>query len=165
MRNSARRGWNGAILLGLPDEVGASQEGINLQENAEGIVGFATSLILQTDAPAQNEDNDEPSLRQTQSILAISYILQTLPAPLTLSDSALAILTSADMWELVSTEQPAMLRRAIYELLGSMVERKEDLVSDGLQTIAGWVLRNCWGETDGWAGIIAFLRRESFVSV
>lgn len=141
----------------------APVEGINLQANAEGIVGFATSLILPTGAPASNEDNDDPTVRQTQSILAISYILQTLPAPLALSESCLAILTSADIWELVSTDQPAMLRRALYELLGSMVERTEDLVGDGLQTIAGWVLRNCWSETDGWAGIIAFLRRQYIV--
>lgn len=79
-----------------------------------------------------------------------------------------------------------MVRRALYELLGAIVARKEDLMivsqdekvkeeeaegddeeeddgeenDDRLRTISRLVLENCWTEEEGWPGIIAFLRRE-----
>ncbi|GAA5836983.1 hypothetical protein JCM11251_004464 [Rhodosporidiobolus azoricus] len=80
-------------------------------------------------------------------------------------------------------EQPVMVRRAAYEVLEAIVGRKEELLvreeaqdeengEEGeeddehehdadvmLSTVSSKVLANCWAEEEGWAGIIAFLRR------
>jgi hypothetical protein len=137
---------------------------VSLTEHAESILEFAGALVL-APAPDANavEPTDDPSLVKTQALRAVSYLLATLPSPLPLSESALAILTNKELWELVKPEEPAALRRALYEVLGAAAERKEeDLLSadGGVKIIAGKVLRYCWGEDEGWAGVIAFLRRE-----
>lgn len=76
-------------------------------------------------------------------------------------------------------EQPQMVRRAVYELLGAVAGRSEDLLTEAPGTdgedeaegdgdeggkvaqIAARVLGNCWTEPEGWPGIVAFLRRAS----
>lgn len=162
VRNAARRGWDAVALLSPAVEGAEGVEGIQLEEHAENIMTFAGTLVLPREASV--EEDDDPSVRQTQGLLAIAYLLQKVPSPLPLSEDTLAILTKPELWELVRPSEPAMLRRAMYELLGTMVERQEeDLVGsseDGLTVIAGWVMRNCWGDDDGWAGVVAFLRRE-----
>ena len=81
--------------------------------------------------------------------------------PFPLSDDALSFLATSELWCLVRPDEPASLRRAMYELLGAVVERSEGLLGEeGVKIVAGWVMRSCWGEDEGWAGVVAFLRRE-----
>lgn len=157
------------MLVAPPSEEGEEQadapEGISLHEHGESIFDFAAGLVL---APAATPDpgaeaTDDPSLVKTQALLALSYLLSTLPSPLPLADETQAVLANEELWELASPEQPAALRRALYEVLGAVAARKNDELlggAEGLKVVSSQVLRNCWGEDEGWAGVIAFLRRE-----
>lgn len=158
MRSAAKRGWEAVVLTAGPVE---GKEGIDLLESAEGIMEFASNLVLQSSD--QEDPDDDPSLRKAQASLAIAYLLETLPAPLTLGETFSSFFTSVSLWELVRPEEPAALRRAIYELLRTIVARSEvDILAEneGVQTVAGRVMRFCWSEDEGWAGVIMFLRSE-----
>lgn len=188
VRTVAKRSWEAAVKAG---EVAAEQqqqqeagqqgeqqghEGINLLEHAEPIFKFAASLILAppptpsgpseaavADAAASAEA-DQAALK-TQALLLLSSLLAVLPSPLPLSDEALDLLSSEELWDHADPEwQPSKgLRRALYELLGAAVGRKGEKLLEREETVAivaQRVLRLCWGEDEGWAGVIAFLRRE-----
>lgn len=160
VRSVARRGWDSVVVL-----PGAAEgaEGVRLEEHAGQIVEFSAGLVLPAEE-ALNTDSDDPTLLKTQALLALSYLLSTLPSPLPLPEDALSFLATSDLWSLVRPEEPASLRRAMYELLGAVVERSEELLGqEGVKIVAGWVMRSCWGEDEGWAGVIAFLRRESAI--
>ncbi|BGO97992.1 E3 ubiquitin-protein ligase listerin [Rhodotorula toruloides] len=201
IRREARGSWD-AVLLPLSTAAAEEKEGINLVEQADAIASFCFSVIFGgasqtapssgTDTPTSSSDSTEdPGFLRTSSILALSYLLSTLPSPLALSEDTLSTLTGEQMWDLVVRnepssgvkEQPQMVRRAMYELLGAIVGRKEEeLLVEAeksvkgeeedaedeeeeedrearLQGVAVRVLANCWAEEDGWPGIIAFLRR------
>lgn len=161
VRSSARRGWESVVRLPGKE----SGEGVQLEEYAQLVMDFAQGLALPAVAVAQSDDTDDPSLLKTQAVLAISYLLSTLRSPLPLTTDSLEFLVQPNLWDLSRPDEPASLRRAMYELLGSIVDRPtEDIlgsVEEGLATVAARVLRHCWGEDQGWAGIVAFLRRES----
>lgn len=134
-------------------------EGAGLVEHAGQIVEFAAALVLPVEETVT--DSDDPSLLKTQALLTLSYLVSTLPSPFPLSDDALSFLATSELWCLVRPDEPASLRRAMYELLGAVVERSEGLLGEeGVKIVAGWVMRSCWGEDEGWAGVVAFLRRE-----
>ncbi|GAA6012470.1 hypothetical protein JCM10207_007100 [Rhodosporidiobolus poonsookiae] len=211
VRREARRSWEGVQRVLRPAEVEGEEQAdeeaeerpaLDLAEQGEPIAGFALSLILGgassgTDtpggAPSAPAEIEDPAFLRTSALLALSYLLGTLPAPLALSENTLIALTSGEFWSLVERasedprrsgmagEQPAMVRRAAYEVLGALVGRKEELLLSGekdaekegeeeqddededpeekLRVVAQKVLANCWGEEEGWPGIIAFLRR------
>ncbi|BGP30376.1 hypothetical protein JCM10296v2_002130 [Rhodotorula toruloides] len=201
IRREARGSWD-AVLLPFSSTAAEEKEGINLFEQADAIASFCFSVILGgtgqpapssgTDTPTYSSDSTEdPAFLRTSALLALSYLLSTLPSPLALSEDTISTLTGEQMWDLVVRndpssgvkEQPQMVRRAMYELLGAIVGRKEEeLLVEAeksvkgeeedaeeeeeeedrearLQGIAVRVLANCWAEEDGWPGIIAFLRR------
>ncbi|BGP23081.1 ubiquitin-protein ligase E3 [Rhodotorula toruloides] len=204
IRREARGSWDAVLLpLSTEAESAAEKEGINLVEQADSIASFCFSVILGgatqpvpssgTDTPTSASDlTEDPAFLRTSAILALSYLVSTLPSPFALSEDTLSTLTGEQMWELVvrnepssgTREQPQMVRRAMYELLGAIVGTKADeLLAEAEKTveaegenaededeeedarearltgIAVRVLANCWAEEDGWPGILAFLRR------
>lgn len=175
---------------GDADDGAAEQVGIRLAEHAESIASFSKSLILlptpppSTDPLEVHSAEEDPAILKTQALLALSYLLKVLPLPISssLSNDALEFLRTDDVWSLLDINGPAMMRRAGYELLGAIVERtdldilgvaepdevvedeeeeREEDAETGVDVVTKWVLENCWSEEEGWAGIIAFLRRES----
>lgn len=182
VRAAAKRGWEG-VLLSDEEGEGADAEGLKLKDHAEDIFTFASSHIFSpssssaplppaaTEAAAQDAETsssaDLAALR-TQSLLLLSHLLSpsVLPTPLPLSPESLQILSSEKLWDLANpADQPAALRRALYELLGTVSAREEMLLESkqegNVGIVAGRVMRYCWGEDEGWAGVVAFLRRES----
>ncbi|GAA5950000.1 hypothetical protein JCM21900_001361 [Sporobolomyces salmonicolor] len=197
VRREARRSWDAVVLPLSSDEGKEQMEGISLIEQAEPIVGFAFSLILgpgtssSSDTPPTSDGAsapEDPAFLRTSALHALSYLLSILPWPLPLEESAIETLLSEEMWELVvvrgqertgEREQPPMVRRGLYELLGTIAGRKEDLlVREGgqeeegqeeeeeeeakdqrLRVVSRLVLENCWVEEEGWPGIISWLRR------
>ncbi|KAI5475113.1 ubiquitin-protein ligase E3 [Pseudohyphozyma bogoriensis] len=155
VRSVAKRCWDGAVLL-PGRESKEEEEGIDLLEHAESIFGFATGLVLAP--PAPQSDDEDTSLPRTQALHTISALLEVLPTPLPLSTDALGFFQDESLWDLVGDEVAA-LRRATYELLGALVARTEGLLDENVGVVASKVLKSCWGETEGWAGVIAFLRR------
>jgi hypothetical protein len=183
------------------EEAETETEGVNLLDSAESIANFALAIALGhsqnsssgsggTDTPQEIED---PAFLRTSSLLSLAYLLRTLPAPLPLSENVVDALTGQELWSLLDrsgdarrvgpeVEQPAMVRRAGYEVLEALAAREEEELvqaekgengeddeedeeehehdsEERLRTVASKVLENCWGEDDGWAGIVAFLRR------
>ncbi|GAA5860656.1 hypothetical protein JCM8547_005490 [Rhodosporidiobolus lusitaniae] len=213
VRREAKRSWESVLLPLAPpmtadggsEEVAEEKEGIDLVENAESLAGFALSIVRGgsssfsgTDTPIpgtptpSSADLEDPAFLRTSALLALSYLLSTLPCPLPLSEGAVAAILGEELWSLVErgetdqrqspkkvTEQPPMVRRAVYEMLEALAGRKEELLVQGmgekgdddgeeeddvdgvtrLRIVSSKVLANCWGEEDGWAGIVAFLRR------
>ncbi|KDE03065.1 hypothetical protein MVLG_06425 [Microbotryum lychnidis-dioicae p1A1 Lamole] len=167
VRSAARRSWDSVVLPNDQKLASAREtdqvEGIDLQEHAESILDYATRLILTPHSvPKTGDESDDPSLLKMQALLAISSLLSSLPSPLPLSETALDFLTSQDLWELTKSSEPAALRRALYELLGAATGRTDDELlakNDGITRIAHSVLKECWDEDEGWAGIVSFLRR------
>ncbi|SCV69490.1 BQ2448_2510 [Microbotryum intermedium] len=167
VRSAARRSWDSVVLPNDKKPALEAEtepiEGIDLQEHAENILDFAAGLILTpASEPKAGDELDDPSLLKTQALLATSSLLSTLPLPLPLSKTALDFLTTRDLWQLTKSSEPAALRRALYELLGAATGRTDvELLArnDGIRTIAHSVLKECWDEDEGWAGIISFLRR------
>ncbi|GAA5859119.1 hypothetical protein JCM1840_003760 [Sporobolomyces johnsonii] len=196
VRREARRSWD-AVILPLSNDEGKEQtEGISLLEQAEPIAGFAFSLILgpgtspSSDTPSTSDGAsapEDPAFLRTSALHALSYLLSILPSPLPLEESTVETLLSEEMWELVvvrgqertgEREQPPMVRRGLYELLGTIAGRKEDLLvragreeeegeeededeakDQRLRVVSRLVLENCWAEEEGWPGIISWLRR------
>ncbi|GAA5913647.1 hypothetical protein JCM6882_008707 [Rhodosporidiobolus microsporus] len=210
VRREAKRSWDAVVLPLERATAGGDEdqpEGIDLVENAEPIAGYALGAILGgaassgVDTPgtgsATPADVEDPAFLRTSALLAISYLLNTLPSPLPLPEGIVDALTSDEFWSLIETagsgrdarhtgekEQPVMVRKAAYEVLESLVGRKEELLVQDvaareeekddededdeeeekvgearLKTVAAKVLAHCWGEEDGWTGIVAFLRR------
>ncbi|GAA6034281.1 hypothetical protein JCM8097_003822 [Rhodosporidiobolus ruineniae] len=219
VRREAKRSWDAVLVSpqAAPaveeDEQRLEPEGIVLAEHADPIANFALAIVLGSGAsPSSGTDTpggasssagadavEDPAFLRTSAVLALSYLLETLPAPLALEEDVVDALTGAEMWSLVersegdprrgglkgAREQPPMVRRAIYEMLGALVRRTEEILvlekkdkaaagegeaDEGdeddedepearLTTIASKVLANCWAEEEGWPGIIAFLRR------
>ncbi|KPV76129.1 uncharacterized protein RHOBADRAFT_53112, partial [Rhodotorula graminis WP1] len=179
-------------------------EGISLVEHADDIASFCFSVIL---GPAESSaqsgtstplggspapaaaaaEQEDPAFLRTSALLALASLVASLPSPLPLSRDTLDTLTSDDMFDLVvraepglrQREQPQMVRRAVYELLGAFVGRPEELLADTAPSasaneddgegedeesgkvaqVAARVLGNCWSEPEGWPGIVGFLRR------
>lgn len=175
VRSAAKRSWD-AVLLGEGAEEGA--ERLLLKDHAEAVFNFAVEHIISPSTPnhpagataaaqadAEASSSADLAALRTQSLLTISHLLSpnTLPSPLPLQQDSLAVLTDPKVWHLADpAASPAALRRALYELLGAIAAREESLLEndeDGVKTVAGQVLRYCWGEDEGWAGVIAFLRR------
>ncbi|GAA5992433.1 hypothetical protein JCM10908_000814 [Rhodotorula pacifica] len=205
VRRDARASWDAVTLPdGSSFEGGDDKAGINLVEHADSIASFAFSVILgnggsfsaaggadtplSESAPTQATGED-PAFLRTSAISALAYLVQTLPAPLPLSAETVETLTGDDLWDLLvrstvpgAREQPGMVRKVLYDLLGAIVNRKDEellLVSSDdstnadadesaddepdresrLRGIASRVLANCWEDEDGWPSIIHFLRR------
>ncbi|GJN88290.1 hypothetical protein Rhopal_001255-T1 [Rhodotorula paludigena] len=200
VRREAKASWDAVLLSAqAASEAEDEVEGVQLAEHADSIAAFAFSVVLggshgpdsgggpsasgaSTPSAAEPED---PAFLRTSALSSLAYLVSSLPAPLPLSSDTLDTLLGEQLWDLVSRaepgsrtkEQPAMVRRAMYELLEAVVVREEDLLSaptraeeegdadeedeDGsrLSMIAARVLGNCWNEEDGWPGIVAFLRR------
>ncbi|GAA5851231.1 hypothetical protein JCM9279_007491 [Rhodotorula babjevae] len=184
-------------------------EGISVVEHADDIASFCFSVILGGSEPSAQSgtstplgassapaaaaaaaaEQEDPAFLRTSALLALASLVASLPSPLPLSRDTLDTLTSDDMFDLVvraepgsrQREQPQMVRRAVYELLGAIVGRSEELLADTAPSasasaneddgeggddeggkvaqIAARVLGNCWSEPEGWPGIVAFLRR------
>jgi hypothetical protein len=193
VRNTAKRCWDNLVVLpaSVVSEERTSIGGIGLIEHAESILLFARSLILlpifvPSLDPLTDSTEEDPSLLRTQALLTLSYLLKTLPAPLSdhFSKKSLKLFKAEELWTLVDANGPAILRRAAYELLGSIAERsdhdilgeaeerdaddeddeddedEEDDQDSGVEMVAKYVMQHCWGEEEGWAGVIAFLRSE-----
>jgi hypothetical protein len=199
VRNQAHRTWE-SVLLPLEDankqkeedteETAESPEGINLVEQAESVTQFAFSLILGSSSNETwgSDTPEDPAFLRTSALSALVYLMQKLPSPLPLEDNTVETLMGDELWDMLAVrdqertgerEQPKMVRKALYELLGAVSARKEDLMvvdsgeqqkeeeeddrdenDDRLRTISRLVLENCWTEEEGWPGIITFLRRE-----
>ncbi|KAG0655711.1 hypothetical protein C6P46_000745 [Rhodotorula mucilaginosa] len=194
VRRDARASWDAVVSIATnarAEEDSTEEEGINLVEHADSIASFAFSVILgnganvggadtplgdaPTPAAAQNED---PAFLRTSAISTLAYLVQTLPPPLALSPETIETLTGEDLWDLLtrstepgSREQPGMVRKALYDLLGAIVARKDQELllgdsaaepdadeSDRLRVVASRVLANCWEDEEGWPSIILFLR-------
>ncbi|GAA6054199.1 hypothetical protein JCM3770_002829 [Rhodotorula araucariae] len=199
VRREAKASWDavqrGESAAERADDGDEAREGISLVEHADAIASFCFSVILggsdpsapsgtstplgASAAPVQSEPED-PAFLRTSALLALASLVGSLPAPLPLSRETLDTLTSEEIFDLVvraepgsrQKEQPQMVRRAVYELLGALVARSEDLLAETagkdeepdedsgkVAQIAARVLANCWTEEEGWPGIIAFLRR------
>ncbi|GAA5947534.1 hypothetical protein JCM3765_001719 [Sporobolomyces pararoseus] len=202
VRSQAYRTWE-SVLLPLDTSVDEKEEeevepreGINLVDQAESVTQFAFSLILgsPTSETSGTDTPEDPAFLRTSAISALVYLMQKLPSPLPLEPGTVETLMGEELWDMLAVrdqertgerEQPKMVRRALYELLGSIVARKEDLMivsrdekgtdektggdvdeeddgeenDDRLRTISRLVLENCWTEEEGWPGTIAFLRR------
>lgn len=171
VRASAKRSWDGILLRdrdatdGAEDTSDAAQpQGIKLVDHAASILDFSAGNIFSGDQPGDSAAVADHALVKSQSVLAVSYLLQNLPSPLPLPEKLLGFFVNEDLWDMLRLESPGHLRRALYELLGSAADRAaEGLLEreDGIDTIAATVLENCWQETDGWPGIIGFLRSQS----
>lgn len=174
VRMAANRSWASVVQTGNIQEDTEAEAGIDLAEQAQPIFGFAFHHILappvstSRDAEggaAETEAEADAAALKTQSLLLLASLLSSLPSPLPLEQDIIALFSSAELWDLADPqEQPsAALRRALYQLLGAASERKEEtlLEAEGsVEMVAARVLKSCWGEDEGWAGIIAFLRRE-----
>ncbi|GAA5944519.1 ubiquitin-protein ligase RKR1 [Sporobolomyces koalae] len=192
VRNQAYRTWESVLSPATEASEGSDAEGINLVEQAEAITQFAFSLVLgspQSDTSGSDTPED-PAFLRTSAISALVYLLQKLPTPLPLEEGTIETLLSEELWEMLTVrdqektgerEQPKMVRRALYELLGAIASRQEDLLivtgnertdaeedadetadeqsDERLRVISCLVLDNCWTEEEGWPGIIGFLRR------
>ena len=191
IRNQAYRTWE-SVLLPLVDETSEDAvEGIKLVEQAEPVTQFAFSLILGSPSndSSGSDTPEDPAFLRTSAISSLVYLLQKLPSPLPLEESTIETLTGDEIWDMLTVrdqertgekEQPKIVRRALYELLGAFAGRKEDLLvlpredndagaddeeeeeeenDDRLRNISRLVLDNCWAEEEGWPGIISFLRR------
>ncbi|GAA5904173.1 ubiquitin-protein ligase RKR1 [Sporobolomyces salmoneus] len=191
LRNQAFRTFESVLLpisTSAEQEEVEESEGINLVEQAESVTQFAFSLILgspSNDTPG-SETPEDPAFLRTSAISALVYLMQKLPRPLPLEENTIETLMGEEMWDMLAVrdqertgekEQPKMVRRALYELLGAVVARDEDLMiiprkdeeeeeggdeeenDERLRTISRLVLENCWTEEEGWPGIIGFLRR------
>ncbi|GAA5999438.1 ubiquitin-protein ligase RKR1 [Rhodotorula paludigena] len=199
VRREAKASWDAVLVSAqAASEAEDEVEGVQLAEHADSIAAFAFSVVLGgshgdsgggpsasgASTPSAAEP-DDPAFLRTSALSSLAYLLSSLPAPLPLSTDTLDTLLGEQLWDLVSRaepgsrtkEQPAMVRRAMYELLEAVVVREEDLLGaptraeeegeadeedeDGskLAMIAARVLGNCWNEEDGWPGIVAFLRR------
>ncbi|GAA5878216.1 hypothetical protein JCM16303_002689 [Sporobolomyces ruberrimus] len=200
VRNQAYRTWESVILpIEEPAQESTGEEpereGINVFEHGESITQFAFSLILgsPSDDISGSDSPEDPAFLRTSAISALVYLIQKLPSPLPLEAETVDTLMSEEIWDMLAVrdqertgekEQPKMVRRALYELLGALAARKEDLMvvsraekvadeeqraeendegeeenDDRLRTISRLVLENCWTEEEGWPGIIGFLRR------
>lgn len=172
IRATARRSWENVVREQETDQ-NAGDDRLPLTNHADDILSFSAGLILtRVDEQAQQQQADDTTLLKTQALLAVTYLLQKLQTPLPFESNSLRFFESPDLWNLVdptTAGSSAPLRRAVYELLGAIVARKEDhslLEQDSeetLQLVASRVLEHCWAEDEGWAGVIAFLRRESQV--
>lgn len=199
VRRDARASWDAVTRLGTGDE---QDEGINLVEHADSIASFAFSVILGNggafpaaggaDTPlgeTPSTPGEDPAFLRTAAITALAYLVQTLPSPLPLSAETIETLTGEDLWDLLTRsiapgarEQPGMVRKALYDLLGAIVGRQgEELLlvsgdascdatgdesadesggNSRLREIAARVLGNCWDDEEGWPSIVLFLRSE-----
>ncbi|BGP46344.1 hypothetical protein JCM10450v2_002186 [Rhodotorula kratochvilovae] len=195
VRREAKASWDAVQRTEPAAEGDEPAEGISLVEHADAIAGFCFSVILggsdpsapsgtstplgASPAAAQSEPED-PAFLRTSALLALASLVGSLPSPLPLARETLDTLASEEIFDLVvraepgsrQKEQPQMVRRAVYELLGALVGRSEDLLAETggddeeqdeeagkVAQIAARVLGNCWTEEEGWPGIIAFLRR------
>ncbi|GAA5853357.1 hypothetical protein JCM5353_007763 [Sporobolomyces roseus] len=189
IRNQAYRTWE-SVLLPNDNISEEPVEGIKLVEQSEPITQFAFSLILgsPSNESSGSDTPEDPAFLRTSAISALVYLLQKLPSPLPLEESTIETLTGEEIWDMLTVrdqertgerEQPKIVRRALYELLGAFASRTEDLLvlpreeidagegdedeedenDDRLRTISRLVLDNCWAEEEGWPGIISFLRR------
>ncbi|GAA5949321.1 hypothetical protein JCM10213_006714 [Rhodosporidiobolus nylandii] len=150
-------------------------------------VSSGPSSTSGTETP--NSEPEDPSFLRTSALLTLAHLLSSLPAPLPLPDPIVEALVGEELWSLVEraegdarrtgvSDQPQMVRRAAYEMLEALVEREEEILllpageeqgeededaaderERRLRTVAQKVLVNCWAEEEGWAGIVAFLRR------
>ncbi|KAK4053203.1 hypothetical protein OIV83_001938 [Microbotryomycetes sp. JL201] len=157
VRAIAKRSWQAVTT-----PIDAAELSINLAEHAASILDFAAGNIFSQSLSSSDTGTDEHALVKSQSVLAIAYLLSTLPSPLPIPEESLELFVSDELWDLVKAEQPVHLRRAMYELLGAATARTEEHLverNDGLQTIATRVLEHCWAEDEGWPGIIRFLQR------
>lgn len=198
VRRDARASWDAVVSIAT--DAGAdedsTEEGINLVEHADSIASFAFSVILGNgasaggadtplgDAPTPAVQNEDPAFLRTSAISTLAYLVQTLPPPLALSPESIETLTGEELWDLLtrsteagSREQPGMVRKALYDLLGAIVARKDEELllgsgdaaaaesevgeSDRLRGVASRVLANCWEDEEGWPSIILFLRSTS----
>ena len=193
VRRDARASWDAVVSIGADAsaEEDSTEEGINLVEHADSIASFAFSVILGSGASAGGADtplgdaptvqNEDPAFLRTSAISTLAYLVQSLPPPLVLSPETIETLTEEDLWDLLtrstepgSREQPGMVRKALYDLLGAIVARKDEELllgpgdsatpesesdeSDRLRGVASRVLANCWEDEEGWPSIILFLR-------
>lgn len=169
-------------------------EGIRLTDHAESILSFARSLIflptfIPSADPLVDAAEEDPALLRSQALLTLSHLLRILPSPLSnyFADRSLQLFKADEVWTLVDASGPSILRRSAYELLGSISERadydifgrrakeaeqdddgedeEEDEDQSGVLLVARYIMRHCWSEEEGWAGVIAFLRRAGFFHV
>ncbi|GAA5872634.1 hypothetical protein JCM3774_001869 [Rhodotorula dairenensis] len=199
VRRDARASWDAVTFSGAAAD--ESAEGIDLIEHADSIASFAFSVVLGNggalsaaggaDTPLSETPStagEDPAFLRTAAISALAYLVQTLPSPLPLSTETVETLTGEDLWDLLTRstvpgarEQPGMVRKALYDLLGAIVGREDeellliagDVSGDAeddesadepdsnsrLRGIAGRVLGNCWDDEEGWPSIVLFLRR------
>lgn len=168
IRSTARRSWDSVVrAVGEPT---AEDDRFAPSEHADNILSFAAGLILTPSEPtdtaaSSTSETDDSALLKTQALLAVSYLVRSLQS-LPFTDDSLGFFVASDLWDLLdpAVSGSAALRRAEYELLGSIVARKEEQSlldkDEGVKLVSGRVLKNCWSEDEGWAGVIAFLRRE-----
>ncbi|KAL8278772.1 hypothetical protein RQP46_008841 [Phenoliferia psychrophenolica] len=161
VRLAARHSWDSVL------DPSAPEGGLDLSEHAPSIVGFLADLIAIPDAPPATSPDDAPttdaSVLRTQSLLALAYLVGS---PISVQeDTVRELLQSEDLWDHLDKdkETSAGARTAAYDVLEALVKRTDtDLLRDTpglLESVARTVLRSCWGERDGWAGVVAFLRR------
>ncbi|POY76742.1 hypothetical protein BMF94_0334 [Rhodotorula taiwanensis] len=205
VRRDARASWD-AVVTAV--DAGENVEGIRLSEHADSIASFAFSVVLGgggagysaaggADTPSSEAGStsfntstlgEDPAFLRSSAISALAYLVQTLPTPLPLSSETVETLLGEELWDLLTRstapgarDQPPMVRKALYDLLGAIVGRKDEELllsvtpasnddeadqsadeaeNDArLRTIAGKVLGNCWEDEEGWPSIILFLRR------
>lgn len=150
VRTVARRSWDGIL---------SSSNGIELALYAESILAFVHSLIFSP--PSSSSESEDPTPLLTSSLLTLTYLLLSPSLP----ELRPSFLSSPTIWSLLDpgAQPSSAVRRAVYELLGAIVEREgqgnELLGGGGVGVVARWVLRYCWNEEEGWAGVVGFLRR------
>ncbi|KAK4058560.1 hypothetical protein OIO90_000004 [Microbotryomycetes sp. JL221] len=164
VRVTARRSWEAVLApVNEPAHGESDASRINLMEHASNILDFAAGNIFTDPASSTESHENEHALVRTQSLLAIAYLLSTLPSPLPVPEQSLDLFVSDELWEFLRpTSQPTHVRRAVYELLGAATARTDETLLErdgGLQMISTRVLQYCWAEQEGWTGIIRFLQR------